>query len=841
MPTEPVAAPEGLRPPETGPRQREMATRKPLALWDRTKFLLLLAIIWFVLVWSSMADNPLLPFVDAVREQVRSAAWVLVLFGLEVLRQLHFLLSEHAAWYNHFWQDRVFGGADRFGKRRLSDWTRFRLGRVAKWLFWIAVLAVVLGQIYDLNPVLALFEAPRAFVSALPFIFQFLFFGALVIFQFVAIFWFLSKGGIDTYFPDDIKTRFSDVWGQDHVVNRVKENIVFLENPEAIEKRGGYVPGGILLWGPPGTGKTLMAEAVAGETGKPYVFVDPGAFTNMFMGVGILKVKSLFRKLRKLALRYGGVIVFFDEADALGSRGALGTGQPGGGRGATPAPFSTGGCHGFSYLDGHTQSLLTQMSASPGIEAEPETRRNRFIMGAGMGGGAGMGTLQALLTEMSGLKKPRGFVNRIVRRTLGMRPKPPPKYRILIMMATNLPEALDEALLRPGRIDRMYKVGYPSKVGRIRTYQGYFDKVRNELTYDDLDKLSTVTPYATGATMKDLVNESLITAIRDGREVITWRDVMKAKQLKELGPAEDVEYIERERHAVAVHEACHAVVAYRVRAHLEIDLATIEKGSDYLGMVASIPPEDQFTRWRTEYEADILVSLASLAGERLFFETDNSSGVSGDLDSATAVAALMESRWGMGSGVTALQALQRLGIAGGNPEPRKREPGIGFAGTPRGVEDAAGGILGQRIEFNLTRLLDKAEQILKDSRLAVLAVAHSLETHKTLTGEDVVAVIEGQRGPFVDGRPYHLPAFLPMMETYHEAALHAHQRHAKPEVRLPDVDELQFAPTWSSNGDGEAHLALPAGEAPATEPMPEPPEPGENGQGRPALESSEES
>ena len=129
-----------------------------------------------------------------------------------------------------------------------------------------------------------------------------------------------------------------------------------------------------------------------------------------------------------------------------------------------------------------TQSLLTQLSATRGIEAEAPTRRNRFIMGAGMGGGAGVGTLQALLTEMSGLKKPRGFVNRIVRRTLGMRPKPPPKYRILIMMATNLPEALDEALLRPGRIDRIYKVGYPSKAGRIRTYQGYFDKVRHELT-----------------------------------------------------------------------------------------------------------------------------------------------------------------------------------------------------------------------------------------------------------------------------------------------------------------------------------------------------------------------
>src|SRR5215475_15716149 len=101
--------------------------------------------------------------------------------------------------------------------------------------------------------------------------------------------------------------RCSDVWGQDHVVSRVRENVFYLERPEEIEGKGGYVPGGILLWGPPGTGKTLIAEAVAGETGKPYVFVDPGAFINMFFGVGILKVKGLFRKLRRLALRYGGV------------------------------------------------------------------------------------------------------------------------------------------------------------------------------------------------------------------------------------------------------------------------------------------------------------------------------------------------------------------------------------------------------------------------------------------------------------------------------------------------------------------------------------------------------
>ena len=111
----------------------------------------------------------------------------------------------------------------------------------------------------------------------------------------------------------------------------IKENIAFLEKPDEIEAKGGYIPGGILLWGPPGTGKTLLAEAIAGETGKPYVFVEPGAFIKMFMGVGILKVKSLYRKLSKLSLRHGGVIVFFDEADSLGSRGhmgGLGMGQP---------------------------------------------------------------------------------------------------------------------------------------------------------------------------------------------------------------------------------------------------------------------------------------------------------------------------------------------------------------------------------------------------------------------------------------------------------------------------------------------------------------------------------
>jgi cell division protease FtsH len=779
---------EAATPDAASPQGRQRGidargTRKPLSLWDRVKFLLLLALVWWILVWALMAkyQGTKITLKDALLTEARSAAWVFVLMGLEAIRQIHYLISEHWAGYHRFWTITFFGGIERVSHRKMSSWTRFRLWRLFVVIVWIAILSLVLGKVRGTSPILALIQVPAAVLHYLPFAAQLVFYLLIVVLQFAALFWFLSRGGVDVYYPDDIKTRFADVWGQDHVLGRVKENIVFLENPEQIEAKGGYVPGGLLLWGPPGTGKTLMAEAVAGETGKPYVFVDPGAFINMFMGVGVLKVKGLFRKLRRLALRYGGVIVFFDEADSLGNRGALAQGGPSFPRMSAPSPFSRAGCHGFAYLSRDVQWQLARqaLASRAADEEEPARRSKQFVGMGGGGGGGGMGTLQALLTELSGLKKPRGFVNRYVRRIFGMRPKPPPKYRILVMMATNMPEALDEALLRPGRIDRIYKVGYPSKAGRVRTYEGYLAKVRHELTDEQIDKLAIITPYATGATIKDMVNEALITAIRDGRDVISWQDVIKAKQLKELGPPEDVEYIERERHAVAVHEACHAVVAYRTRQHMEIDIATIEKGSDYLGMVASIPPEDQFTRWRSEFETDILVSLASLAGERLFFDSDSSSGVSGDLESATTVASFMEGFWGMGSTVSSYSTAKRLEVGA---------PGGGQGGRRKKGQDPEADLrraLADRIEDNLGTLLSRTEEIIRENRQQVLSLAHALETHKTLTGDDVIAVIDCTEGPLIDGRPYADAEFNRELEEYHARAAAAHRTHSKVVMPMP--------------------------------------------------------
>ena len=768
--------------PKTAPVVR-LAVRPKISFWDRSRILLALVALWWLLLWTDLSNNPIESFSTAFHLQLSSLWWVEGLIGLEILRQIHYFISERSPRWNRAWAEGVFA-LPRRSLRAASDWNRYRISRVLRVLFILIVLAFLLGAFFHVSPASSLFLVPSALFSALPFILQLAFGFFFVIFQFIGLFWFLSKGGIDVYFPGDVRTRFSDVWGQDAVLERVKENIIFLKQPELIESKGGFVPGGILLWGPPGTGKTLIAEAVAGETENPFVFVDPGAFNNMFMGVGILKVKGLFRRLRKLALRYGGVVVFFDEADSLGNRGVATLGgifRPNG-HSAWPGDA----CHGHGYLSDRTNGEL--LRASMHQEDEAPSKRSGMMMG-GMAGG-GTGTLQSLLSELSGLTKPRGFMNRVVRRALGIAPKQPPKYRILVMMATNMPQSLDEALLRPGRIDRIYKVGYPSKPGRVRTYQGYFSKVANSLSEEDLDRLATITPYATGATIKDLVNESLINAIRDGRDVIEWKDVISAKHRKDIGPPEDVEYIERERHSVAVHEACHALVAATLRKDLIIDLATIEKGGNFLGFVSSVRMDDTFTRWRSDFETDIMVSLASLAGEKMFFDGDNSSGVSGDLETATAIASYMEGYWGMG------RTISSLGVA--------REIGTASGGGRDGADQRMARNIGDRVEGKLEDLLTRTRNLLKERADDVLALAYALEAHKTITGEDVRAILEGRQGPLVDGRRYKSAAFRDGVVEYHNRAIQAHHARGQVGITLPELPELEVG----GDASGELESAV---------------------------------
>ena len=764
------------------PEDREPRKRRKVFFFDRIKLLIIIVVLLTLTTMYKSQQVGLMSVGDAIRDQIRAKLWLLIVAGLEVLRQIHYVISEHSERWHMFWDRKVFGGWERFMSRR-NPWQRFRMQRLVKWLVFLVLLSIVLSWKWGISPLAAFAEAPgRLFEnlfgapkSGFPLAISLLLNITFSLFYLVFFFGIFFIGGIDTFKPGEIKTRFSDIWGQDHVKDRVAENLDFLNRPAEIEARGGYVPGGLLLWGPPGTGKTLMAEAMAGETGKPFFFVDPGAFVQTFMGVAPMKMKWLYRRLRKNALKYGGVVVFFDEADVLGNRGGL------------PDDFQRmEGLEDLRWISesGREAIMRTLAPVTKSDDAEPKRGRVRRIMMAGMGGG-GMGTLQAILTEMSGLNKPRGFFSKRLRSFLGIKPKKPPKYRILHVFATNQPTALDQALLRPGRIDRIYKVGYPSKEGRARTYDGYFRKINHALTPAQILRLATITPYATGASIKDLVNESVIIAMKRNSDVVEWQDVLIAKREKQLGPPENVDYIERERHAIAIHEACHAIAAYRLQKDYLIDIATIEKGGTYLGMVSFVKADDHYTQWKSDYESDIMVSLASLAGERMFFERDNSSGVSGDLMSATTLSALMEATWGMGSTISSQAALRNLfGMGPGAGFSRNSDAGTAVTGGGDKPGDPA---LQERIEARLQDLLKRTEDLLAANRQQIFALAHALETHKTISGEDVAAIIEGHQGPMVDGRLYQGEHFRALAESYHLMALQAHQHHAAVDVMLPSL------------------------------------------------------
>ncbi len=748
-------------------RDEDRRTRKPLDWWDRVKLVVLWVILYALVFWSTIATNPIIPAGDALYNTTFTAPGVFLslLIVFELVRQMHFAIAELASGYYFFWR-RIFEQTDS-RVMRIRPWTRFRIARFVRWAVILYVAAAITGGFIGTSPIEAVVTAPQLILQGMPYLLQIVFYMFVAIIQFVAIFWFLSRGGIDVYMPDDVRTRFTDVWGQDRVLERIKENILFLENPEAIEDHGGYVPGGILLWGPPGTGKTLMAEAVAGETGRPYVFVDPGAFVNMFFGIGVLKVKGLFRKLRKLSLRYGGVIVFFDEADTLGSRGGQ-VSQMRREALAGQAISSQLGCNGAFFVSETARAALAE--------------EQRQVVVPGMGGGRSFdGTLQALLTELSGLTKPRGFMNRVVRRVLGIRPKHPPKYRILVMMATNMPDSLDPALLRPGRIDRSYRVGYPTKDGRLETYRNYLGRIQHSLTDDEVERLAMVSPYATGASIKDTVNEALVIAIRDGRDTVTYGDVIKAKSLKQHGLPDGGAYVDRERHSVALHEACHAVAMYRLQHTSIIDVATIERRGDVGGFVSPIPVEDRFVQWRSEVEIDIMTFLASLVGERMFYEGDHTQGVGGDMAQATALLTRSLLSHAMGSNLRTFNA-GMLGNSGLMPNGIPLVQGLSWEGA-----------IAEEVEQRLADLYQRTHELLAQHRDDVLAVTHALEVHSTISGDDVAAVIEGRKGPLVDGRAYADADFRRRLEDYHAAAVEAHRvRHERP-PRLPELPQAQHA------------------------------------------------
>jgi cell division protease FtsH len=517
------------------------------------------------------------------------------------------------------------------------DLTRYRrYGRWAKRLAIFLVLYVLIGYLFiGVSPKTALAHPGTSFAGYRGFIVYLIFIAFTGIIYFVAIFWIMARGNDYVIYPGEYDVTFDDVRGQPAAVQSTKEVLRLFQGFKNFKEMGGYPPHGILFEGPPGTGKTLMAKAIAGATGVPFLYATGSGFANMFFGVGNLKVRRLFKKARNMSDKFGGAVVFIDELDALGgSRGAV----------------------------SERMAVLSDGT-------------NRVVMPGNMGGMGGMGIVNELLVQMDGLTVPRGLWRHFRRIVLRAKPKVP-FYNILIIGATNRAQTLDSALLRPGRFDRKIHVGLPDHEGRQDIADYYLAKVRHEPI--DVEKFARMTVGYSPAMIKNIVNESLIYALQDGRDALRWDDLWQAKLAEEIGLKQPVKYSPREKEMVAVHEAAHAVASYSLeKGETQIQVITIQKREGALGLVSRQMMEDMYLATQKQTLARIQVSLAGLVAEEIWFQ-QTTSGPSSDLEAATVAAAAYVGVYGMGRTLHSAMVVANP-YMGGNPiqatlqDPQRRE------------------------------------------------------------------------------------------------------------------------------------------------------------------------
>ena len=563
-----------------------------------------------------------------------------------------------------------------------------RYGRWLKRAAWILAIYLFAAWLFmGLSPSQSISD-PELVISQLrPFMLQAMILVFFIILQFGAMFWFLSRGNDYVIYPNEYDTSFDDVRGQPAAVESTQEVLRVFEGFKDFKQMGGYPPHGILFEGPPGTGKTLMAKAIAGASGVPFLFATGSGFAAMFVGIGNLKVRRLFKKARVMSDKYGGSVIFIDEIDAVGSRGGVTTDRSG------------------------------------------DRSTHRIIMG-GMGMGGGMGVINELLVQMDGFTVPRGLWRHIRRIAFRAKPKVP-FYNILVIGATNRAATLDAALVRPGRFDRKIHVGLPDAEGRQDILEYYLAKVRHEPI--DYPKLSRMTVGYSPASLKNIVNEALLFALQDGRDALRWDDLWQAKLSEEIGLKQPVKYSPREKAMVAVHEGAHAVASYALeREELQIQVITIQKRESALGLVSTQEIEEMFLRTQKQLLARIQVSLAGLVAEEIWYG-QTTSGPSSDLVNATRNAAAYVGVYGMGRSL--------ISAAASGPGPSGEVDPIGVV--------LSDGDRRREVDAILNDCRDNVRNLLLKKRHVVEGVRDALLEREELVGDEIEVLMAelGEREP----------------------------------------------------------------------------------------------
>ena len=477
--------------------------------------------------------------------------------------------------------------------------------------------------------------------------------------------------------------KIDDVRGQAEAKEEITRVITLWQSGEEFEKAGGKRERGVLFLGAPGTGKTMLSKAIATSFNCPFVTIPGSGFAGMFIGMDAITVQFLAHKARKLAKKWGGqCIVFIDEIDAVGMRRqALGTGMT---ANAAPDEAERIPANGVArLLSGDvliesrewreyvfTQRAEHHISSYAAFMQRVEARIQRIYPGFGMGGMGGGQALNQLLVVMDGIDDPpvaRKFLtNRfntfldamfVIPSKLGglslrIAPPRPRPEQIYFIGACNVPiQVLDPALIRPGRMGRHIWFRTPTKDDRVDIFDLYLDKVDHEPDLDSerrRDELARITNGYSPSMIEQCCSMALTIAHAEGRRRFGWEDIVDAMTTVETGTAQNIDYIQEETRAVAIHEAGHAVAGhiYMEKEVLSTRLSIRKRGGS-LGHYQSMEKEERFSHFRSNFMNTLIMILGAMASEHVFYN-ENSGGVAGDVQSATSLAATMVGICAMG-------------------------------------------------------------------------------------------------------------------------------------------------------------------------------------------------
>ncbi|XP_040290306.1 ATP-dependent zinc metalloprotease YME1L1 isoform X2 [Bufo bufo] len=311
-------------------------------------------------------------------------------------------------------------------------------------------------------------------------------------------------------------------------------------------------------------------------------------------------------------------------------------------------------------------------------------------------------TINQLLAEMDGFK---------------------PNEGVIIIGATNFPEALDNALIRPGRFDMQVTVPRPDVKGRTEILKWYLSKIKYDQSLD-AEIIARGTVGFSGAELENLVNQAALKAAVDEKEMVTMRELEFAKDKILMGPERrSVEIDDKNKKITAYHESGHAIIAYFTKDAMPINKATIMPRGPTLGHVSLLPENDRWSETRSQLLAQMDVSMGGRVAEEIIFGPENiTTGASSDFDGATKIAKLMVTRFGMS---------EKLGV-------------MTYSDTGK-LSPETQAAIEQEVRTLLKDSYERAKNLLKSHAKEHKNLAEALLMYETLDAKEIQMVLEGKK------------------------------------------------------------------------------------------------